>query len=372
MGFFNAAFRLGAIQGFQNRMEEITEEQEELLKNDRRIAAKAISRIEDVKARRKQLDQNVNNMHELTKNIAEGADPAAHKNMLKQWILTHDRKLTEDVARRLARKSPEEINAFMPAEEPAIESPPETKEEESGPGFLAAVFSPSARADVQREEIRQKPAGVSEADWKAALAGRDIPVYGAPSQPIATPERVKDLQDFTRSDTQDAVALLTTAVADMPELEKTQGRTPRAKLYGTIRGMLVKPDRSYENNPLAREYNSSNITELPNDVRTLVDLTNDNNVKNVLDNIEKIGVKETIKELQKKDAPTSSDNAQPKQPNNSDDMVEITDELREKISVKIKDPVILRSLTAQDRAALKQPKVRKSILDKIENKTTND
>jgi hypothetical protein len=197
------------------------------------------------------------------------------------------------------------------------------------------VFSPSARADVQREEIRQKPAGVSEADWKAALAGQDISVYGAPSQPVATPERVKDLQDFTQSDTKKAEALLATGVADMPEQEVQERSTPRAKLYGTIYQMLKQPDRSYEGNPLAREYNSRNITELPS----------------------------AIKELQKKDASTPPDNTQPVQSNKSDDMVEITDELREKIQEKIEDLAI--QLTPADRQALKQPKVPKSILDKL-------
>ena len=41
MGFFNigkAAFRLGVIQGFQNRQEEIAEEQEKLLEEDKRVA----------------------------------------------------------------------------------------------------------------------------------------------------------------------------------------------------------------------------------------------------------------------------------------------------------------------------------------------
>lgn len=363
MGFFNAAFRLGAIQGFQDRQEEIAEEQEELLKNDRRIAAKAISRIENVKASRKELDQNVNNMYELTSSIAEGADPAAYKNMLKQWVLTHRRKLTEDVARRLAGKSPEEINAFMPAEEPAIESPPETKEEESGPGFLAAVFSPSARADVQREEIRQKPAGVSEADWKAALAGQDISVYGAPSQPVSTPERVKEFSEFTSTDTKKAEALLATGVADMTEQDIREGKIPGAKLYRTIYQMLKQPDRSYEGNFLARDYNSGNITELPSDVRTLVDITNKDNVDVVLNDLANIGIKETIKKYQKKDASTPPDNKQSVQPDDSDDMVENTAELKEKIEEKIKDLAI--QLTPADRQALKQPKVPKAILDKI-------
>jgi hypothetical protein len=363
MGFFNAAFRLGAIQGFQDRQEEIAEEQEELLEEDRRIAAKAISRIENVKAKRKQLDQNVNNMFELTSSLAKDANPDAYKNMLKQWVLTHRTKLTEDVARRLAGKSSEEINAFMPAEEPATESPPETKEEESGPGFLAAVFSPSARADVQREEIRQKPAGVSEADWKAALAGQDIPAYGAPSQPVSTPERVKEFSEFTQSDTKKAEALLAKGVADMTQQEIVKGEAPGAKLYGTIYQMLKQPDRSYEGNPLAREYNSRNITELPSDVRTLVDLTNDDNVADVLDSLKKIGVKETIKELQKKDASTPSNNTQRVQSNDPDDMVENTAELKAKIEEKIKDLAI--QLTPADRQALKQPKVPKAILDKI-------
>lgn len=370
MGFFNAAFRLGAIQGFQSRQEEIAEEQEERLEDDRRIAAKAISSIENVKAKRKQLDQNVDNMFELTKSIAEGADPAAHKNMLKQWVLTHRTKLTEGVAQRLARKSPEEINAFMPAEEPAIESPPETKEEESGPGFLAAVFSPSARAEVQREEIRQKPAGVSEADWKAALAGRDIPVYEAPSQPVSTPEPVKDMSEFTSTDIKKALALLATGFPDMTAQHVEERSTPSAILHNTISEMLVKPDKSYEGNPLAREYNSGNITELPNDVRTLVDLTKEVDVGDVRDSLKKIGIKETIKKYQKKDTSTSSNDPPPVQSKDSDDMVKITEELGKKIKEKIKD--LSMQLTLEDRRALKQSEVPKSLLDKLGIKTTND
>ena len=369
MGFFNAAFRLGAIQGFQNRQEEIAERQEKLLEDDKRVARQAISRIENVRERRKQLDQNVNNMFELTKSIAKGADPAAHKNMLKQWALTHGSKINQSVAERLARKSVEEINAFMPVEEPAPESPPETKEEESGPGFLAAVFSPTARAAARREKIFQKPAGVSEADWKAALAGQDIPVYGEPSQPVATPEQVKDLQDFTSTDTNKAVALLATGFPGMTEKEIREAQTPKARLFGTIRSMLMKPDRTFEKNSLAREYNSGNITELTSDVRTLVDLTNDNNVKDVLNNLEKIGVKGTIKKFQEKDTSTPPNDTQSGQPGNnaqeSDDMVENTAELQEKILKKLGDPVILKSLTDQDRQALKQPEVPKSLLDKL-------
>jgi len=370
MGFFNAAFRLGAVQGFQNRMEEIAEEQERLLKDDRRIAERAISSIENVKAKRKELDQNVKNMYELTKSIAEGADPAAHKNMLKQWALTHGSKINQSVAERLARtKSVEEINAFMPVEEPAPESPSETKEEESGPGFLASVFSPSARAAAQREKIFKKPAGVSDADWMAALADKDIPVYGAPSQPVATPEQVKDLQDFTSTDTNKAVALLATGFPGMTEKEIREAQTPKARLFGTIRSMLMKPDRTFEKNSLAREYNSGNITELTSDVRTLVDLTNDNNVKDVLNNLEKIGVKGTIKKFQEKDTSTPPNDTQSGQPGNnaqeSDDMVENTAELQEKILKKLGDPVILKSLTDQDRQALKQPEVPKSLLDKL-------
>jgi hypothetical protein len=358
MGFFNAAFRLGVIQGFQNRQEEIAEEQEKLLEDDKRVARKAISRIENVRAKRKQLDQNVNNMFELTKNIAKGANPDAYKNMLKQWALTHGSKINQSVAERLARKSVEEINAFMPVEEPAPESPPETEEEESGLGFLAAVFSPTARAAARREKIFQKPPGVSEEEWMAALADQDIPAYGEPSQPVATPEQIKDLQDFTLTDTNKAVALLATGFPDMTEREIKQYQTPEAKLFGTISSMLKKADRTFENNPLAREYNSGNITELPSDVSTLADLTNDDNVDNVLRSIKNIGVKETIKELQKKDASTSSSNTQ------SVDMVKITDELRKKITEKL-TPAILASLTDQDRQALKQPEVPKSILDKI-------
>lgn len=374
MGFFNAAFRLGVIQGFQNRQEEIAEEQEKLLKDDRRIAERAISRIENVRAKRKQLDQNVNNMYELTKNIApEGVDPDAFKNMLKQWALTHGSKINQSVAERLARKSVEEINAFTPAEEPAIESPPETEEEESGLGFLASVFSPSARAAARREKIFQKPPGVSDAEWMAALADQDIPAYGEPSQPVATPEQVKDLQDFTSTDTNKAVALLATGFPDMTEEEKKQYKTPKAKLFGTISSMLKKPDRTFENNPLAREYNSSNITELPSDVSTLADLTNADNVDKVLSSLEEIGVKGTIEKLQEKAASTPPNDTQSGQPENnaqeSDDMVEISAELKEKIQEIVNNSAI--QLTPEDRSALKKPKVRKSILDKYGIKTTN-
>ena len=375
MGFFNAAFRLGAIQGFQNRQEEIAEEQEKLLEEDKRVARKAISRIENVKAKRKQLDQNVNNMFELTKSIAKGANPDAYKNMLKQWALTHGSKINQSVAERLARKSVEEINAFMPVEEPAPESPPETKEEESGPGFLASVFSPSARADVQREKIYKKPPGVSEEEWAAALADQDIPAYGEPSQPVATPERIKDLGDFNSSDMKKANAILA-AGAEFTEEEENQlygttgGKSPKVQLFTKIREILNKADRTYEGNFLAREYNSDNINELPNDFRTLVDLTTENNREQVLSSLEEIGVKGTIKELQKKNASTSSSNTQSVQSKNSDDMVENTDELREKIREKLEDSPI--QLTPEERSALKQGKVPKSILDKLGIKTTND
>jgi len=364
MGFFNAAFRLGAVQGFQNRMEEIAEEQERLLKDDRRIAERAISSIENVKAKRKELDQNVNNMYELTKSIAEGADPAAHKNMLKQWALTHGSKINQSVAERLARKSVEEINAFMPVEEPAPESPPETKEEESGPGFLAAVFSPTARAAARREKIFQKPAGVSEADWKAALAGQDIPVYGEPSQPVATPEQVKDLQDFTLTDINKAVALLATGFPGMTEKE-LQSDSTKAKLLKTIRSMLKKPDRTFEGNPLAREYNSRNVTELPSDARTLADLTTESNRDQVLSSLKEIGVKGTIEKFQERGTSTSPSEQPEVGAPTSDDLVEKTPELEAKIKKALNNDAIKSLLTDKDRQALKQDKIPKSILDKI-------
>ena len=372
MGFFNAAFRLGAIQGFQNRQEEIAEEQERLLEDDKRVARKAISRIENVRAKRKQLDQNVNNMFELTKNIAKDANPDAYKNMLKQWTLTHGSKINQSVAERLARKSVEEINAFMPVEEPAPESPPETEEEKSGPGFLAAVFSPTARAAARREKIFQKPPGVSEEEWMAALADQDIPAYGEPSQPVATPEQVKDLQDFTSTDINKAVALLATGFPDMTERE-LQNDSTKAKLLVTIGSMLKKPDRTFEGNPLAREYNSRNITELPSDVRTLADLTTESNREQVLRSLKEIGVKGTIEKLQERATSTSPNDTQSGQPENnaqeSDDMVEISAELKEKIQEIVNNSAI--QLTPEDRSALKKPKVRKSILDKYGIKTTN-
>jgi len=375
MGFFNAAFRLGAIQGFQNRQEEIAEEQEKLLEDDKRVARKAISSIENVKAKRKQLDQNVNNMFELTKSIAKGANPDAHKNMLKQWALTHGSKINQSVAERLARKSVEEINAFMPVEEPAPESPPETKEEESGPGFLASVFSPSARAAAQREKIFKKPPGVSEEEWTAALADQDIPAYGEPSQPVATPEMIKDLGDFNSSDMKTANAILA-AGAEFTEEEENQlygttgGKSPKVQLFTKIRETLNKADRTYEGNFLAREYNSDNINELPNDFRTLVDLTTESNPDEVLNSLKEIGVKGTIKKFQERGTSTSP-SGQPKvgaPP--SDDLVEKTPELEEKIKEALNDAAI--KLTDQDRSALKQKKVPKSILDKLGIKTTND
>lgn len=133
--------------------------------------------------------------------------------------------------------------------------------------------------------------------------------------------------------------------------------------------MLKKADRTFENNPLAREYNSGNITELPSDVRTLADLTNNDNVDKVLSSIENIGVKETIKELQKKDASTSSSNTQSEQPEvgapKSDDLVKKTPELEAKIREALNDDAIKSLLTDKDRQALKQGKIPKSILDKI-------
>jgi hypothetical protein len=87
----------------------------------------------------------------------------------------------------------DQINAFMPAEEPATESPPETEEEESGLGILGGIFSPSAQRAAAQRELFKKPAGdsdaeVSDAEWKAALAEQNIPVYEKPSQPVRAPQ----------------------------------------------------------------------------------------------------------------------------------------------------------------------------------------
>ena len=186
MGFFNAAFRLGAIQGFQNRMGEIAEEQEKLLEEDKKLARKASATMASVVDKRKRLRQNRENIFAITSNIApEGADSEAIKNLFKQKENTDGSPINEGTARRLLESmTADQINAFTPAEEPAIESPPKTEEEESGPGFLASVFSPSARAAAQREKILKKPAGASDAEWKAALAEQDIPVYEKPTQPV--------------------------------------------------------------------------------------------------------------------------------------------------------------------------------------------
>jgi len=169
------------------------------------------------------------------------------------------------------------------------------------------------------------------------------------------------------------VALLATGFPDMTETEKKQYQTPRAKLFGTISSTLKKPDRTFKGNFLAREYNSSNITELPSDVSTLADLTNDDNVDDVLRSLKEIGVKGTIEKLQEKAASTPPNDTQSGQPENnaqeSDDMVEISAELKEKIQEIVNNSAI--QLTPEDRSALKKPKVRKSILDKYGIKTTN-
>ena len=374
MGFFNAAFRLGVIQGFQNRQEEIAEEQEKLLEEDKRVARKASATMASIVDKRKRLRQNRENIFAITSNIApEGADNEAIKNLFKQKENTDGSPITENTARRLLESmTVDQINAFMPVEEPAPESPPETEEEESGPGFLAAVFSPTARAAARREKIFQKPPGVSEEEWMAALADQDIPAYGEPSQPVATPEQIKDLQDFTLTDTNKAVALLATGFPDMTERE-LQNDSTKAKLLVTIGSMLKKPDRTFEGNPLAREYNSRNITELPSDVRTLADLTTESNREQVLRSLKEIGVKGTIEKLQERATSTSPNDTQSGQPENnaqeSDDMVEISAELKEKIQEIVNNSAI--QLTPEDRSALKKPKVRKSILDKYGIKTTN-
>ena len=186
MGFFNAAFRLGVIQGFQNRQEEIAEEQEKLLEEDKKLARKASATMASVVDKRKRLRQNRENIFAITSNIApEGADSEAIKNLFKQKENTDGSPINENTARRLLESmTADQINAFTPAEEPAIESPPETEEEESGPGFLASVFSPSARRAAAQRELFKKPPGFSDAEWKAALAEQDIPVYEKPTQPV--------------------------------------------------------------------------------------------------------------------------------------------------------------------------------------------
>ena len=186
MGFFNAAFRLGVIQGFQNRQEEIAEEQEKLLEEDKKLARKASATMASIVDKRKRLRQNRENIFAITSNIApEGADSEAIKNLFKQKENTDGSPITENTARRLLESmTVDQINAFMPVEEPAPESPPETEEEESGPGFLASVFSPSARRAAAQRELFKKPPGASDAEWKAALAEQDIPVYQEPTQPV--------------------------------------------------------------------------------------------------------------------------------------------------------------------------------------------
>ena len=186
MGFFNAAFRLGAIQGFQNRQEEIAEAQEKLLEEDKKLARKASATMASIVDKRKRLRQNRENIFAITSNIApEGADSEAIKNLLKQKENTDGSPITENTARRLLESmTKDQINAYMPVEEPAPESPPETEEEESGPGLLASVFSPSAQYSAAQREVFKKPPGASDAEWKAALAEQDIPAYGEPTQPV--------------------------------------------------------------------------------------------------------------------------------------------------------------------------------------------
>jgi hypothetical protein len=190
MGFFNAAFRLGAIQGFQDRQEEIADQKEKFLKEDKKLATKAAATMANVMAKRKQRRQNRENIFAITKSIApEGADEKAIKNLLLQKENTDGSPINEDRATRLLRSmTVDQINAFMPAEEPATESPPETEEEESGLGILGAIFSPSARYSDAQRRLFKKPPGVSDADWKAALAEQNIPVYEKPSQPVRAPQ----------------------------------------------------------------------------------------------------------------------------------------------------------------------------------------
>jgi hypothetical protein len=172
MGFFNAAFRLGAVRGFQEGQERIADQKEKFLKEDKKLATKAAATMANVMAKRKQRRQNRENIFALTKSIApEGADEKAIKNLLLQKENTDGSPINEDRATRLLRSmTVDQINAFMPAEEPATESPPETKEEESGPGILGAIFSPSARYSDAQRRLFKKPPGVSDADWKAALS----------------------------------------------------------------------------------------------------------------------------------------------------------------------------------------------------------
>ena len=120
-GFFNAAFRLGAVRGFQEGQERIAKEQNELLKKDEALARKASATIANVMAKRKQRRQNRENIFAITKSIApEGADEKAIKNLLLQKENTDGSPINEDRATRLLRSmTVDQINAFMPAEEPA-------------------------------------------------------------------------------------------------------------------------------------------------------------------------------------------------------------------------------------------------------------
>lgn len=195
MSFFNPAFRLGAVRGFQEGQERIAEEQEKLRQEDERLARKASANMANVMAKRKQRRQNRENIFAITKSIApEGADEKAIKNLFLQKENTDGSPINEDRATRLLRSmTVDQINAFMPAEEPATESPPETEEEESGLGILGGIFSPSAQRAAAQRELFKKPAGdsdaeVSDADWKAALAEQNIPVYEKPSQPVRAPQ----------------------------------------------------------------------------------------------------------------------------------------------------------------------------------------
>ena len=102
MGFFNAAFRLGAIQGFQDRQEEIAEQKEKLLEEDKKLARKASATMASVVDKRKRLRQNRENIFAIMKDIApEGADNEAIKNLLKQKENTDGSPITENKARRL-------------------------------------------------------------------------------------------------------------------------------------------------------------------------------------------------------------------------------------------------------------------------------
>ena len=182
MGFFNAAMRLGATEGFQRAQKDAAEAAEERYELDKKRADKAAEAAGVVISKRKALSARTDflvdsafadtQIQEKFKDISPSAfreyiSSAARSKMLEDGKALNPRDLNAHL--RSGRVTPKNIAEYEPVSK--VSETSEKEKTEEGIGVLASILSPRARGKRLSREYEEaaKPSGISEEEWKAAL-----------------------------------------------------------------------------------------------------------------------------------------------------------------------------------------------------------